>query len=41
MEIFQNVKKDTWNSVNIISYHASMVYALGIASKYHVTRQIH
>jgi len=35
--IFQNVHKDTWNSVNsIISYHASMVYALGTTSKHHM-----
>jgi hypothetical protein len=40
-EIFQNVKKDTWNSINtIISYHASMVHALGTTSKHHVTRQV-
>jgi ribonuclease HI len=39
--IFQNVQKDTWNSVNnIISYHASMVHALGTTSKHHVVRQV-
>jgi ribonuclease HI len=40
-EIFQNVRKATWESVNnIISYHSSMVHALGPTNKRHVTRQV-
>ncbi|KAK2382027.1 TMV resistance protein N [Trifolium repens] len=40
-EVFQNVKKDNWTSVNdIYSYHSSMVHALGPTNKQHVIRQI-
>jgi uncharacterized membrane protein YjdF len=41
-EIYQNVKKDNWASVNdIYSYHSSIVHALGPTNKQHVIRQIH
>ena len=40
-EIFQNVKKDHWASVNsIFSYHSSMVVALGSANKHRVVRHV-
>ncbi|KEH30503.1 hypothetical protein MTR_4g073630 [Medicago truncatula] len=40
-EIFQNVKKDHWASVNsIFFYHSSMVVVLGRTSKHHVVRHV-